>query len=207
MTQPIFLIGARGSGKTTVGQLLARARHYPFVDTDRWLQDTAQMTVATIVEQEGWQQFRLRESQALEAVTQPETVIATGGGIVLAEHNRLFMRQHGVVIYLCAPAAILAARLEAFPDEGLRPTLTGKPISEEVREVLERRDALYREAAHHIVDAARPAEEVVSAIQILLRSGDVSQDYIYSSSADEDTLCQQDPHIREKPESSPLKRA
>jgi shikimate kinase len=207
MTQPIFLIGARGSGKTTVGQLLARARQYPFVDTDRWLQDAAQMTVATIVEQEGWEQFRARESQALEAVTQPETVIATGGGIVLAERNRQFMRQHGIVIYLSAPAETLAARLEAFPDEGLRPTLTGKPISEEVREVLEQRDALYRQAAHHIVDATRPADDVVSAIQILLRIADVSQGYTHSSTADKDTLCQQDLPIREKPESSPLKRA
>lgn len=207
MTQPIFLIGARGSGKTTVGQLLARARQYPFVDTDRWLQDAAQMTVATIVEQEGWEQFRARESQALEAVTQPETVIATGGGIVLAERNRQFMRQHGIVIYLSASAETLAARLEAFPDEGLRPTLTGKPISEEVREVLEQRDALYRQAAHHIVDATRPADDVVSAIQILLRFADVSQGYTHSSTADKDTLCQQDLPIREKPESSPLKRA
>lgn len=207
MTQPIFLIGARGSGKTTVGQLLARARQYPFVDTDRWLQDAAQMTVATIVEQEGWAQFRARESQALEAVTQPERVIATGGGIVLAERNRQFMRQKGIVIYLSAPATTLAARLEAFPDEGLRPTLTGKPISEEVREVLEQRDVLYREAAHHVVDATRSADEVVSAIQILLRFTDVSQGYTHSSSADKDTLCQQDLPIREKPESSPLKRA
>lgn len=207
MTQPIFLIGARGSGKTTVGQLLARTRQYPFVDTDRWLQDAAQMSVATIVEQEGWEQFRARESQALEAATQPETVIATGGGIVLAERNRQFMRQHGIVIYLSAPAETLAARLEAFPDEGLRPTLTGKPISEEVREVLEQRDALYREAAHHIVDATRPAEDVVSAIQTLLRFADVSQGYTHSSPADKDTLCQQDLPIREKPESSPLKRA
>lgn len=174
MTQPIFLIGARGSGKTTVGQLLAHACHYPFVDTDRWLQDKAQMTVATIVEQEGWEQFRARESQALQAVTQPETVIATGGGIVLAESNRQFMRSQGVVIYLCAAAPVLARRLEAVPEEGLRPTLTGKPVSEEVREVLEQRDALYREAAHHIVDAARPADEVVEAILAALRFANAS---------------------------------
>lgn len=207
MTRPIFLIGARGSGKTTVGQLLARARHYLFIDTDRWLQDNAQMTVATIVEQEGWDRFRARESEALQAVTKPGTVIATGGGIVLAESNRLFMQEHGEVIYLCAPASTLAQRLEVSPEEGLRPTLTGKPISEEVREVLEQRNGLYLEAAHHVVDAARPAVDVVEAIQTVLHIANVSQVYIHSSSADKDTLYRQVPTGREKPVSSPSKRA
>lgn len=174
MTQPIFLIGARGSGKTTVGQLLAQVRQYPCIDTDRWLQDKAQMTVAAIVGREGWEGFRARESEALQAVTQPEAIIATGGGIVLAESNRQFMREQGIVIYLCAPAATLVQRLEAFPEEGLRPTLTGKSVSEEVREVLEQRDVLYRDAAHYIVDAACPVEEVVENILAVLRFANVS---------------------------------
>ncbi|MQK22003.1 AAA family ATPase, partial [Escherichia coli] len=54
MTLPIFLIGPRGCGKTTIGHALARARHYQFTDTDHALQEREQRTVATIVEQEGW---------------------------------------------------------------------------------------------------------------------------------------------------------
>ena len=54
MTQPIFLIGPRGCGKTTVGHALARARHFQFSDTDHRLQAHEQRTVAEIVQAEGW---------------------------------------------------------------------------------------------------------------------------------------------------------
>ncbi len=169
MTLPIFLIGARGCGKTTVGRALAQAQGCQFIDTDFWLQEHAQQTIAAIVEQVGWEGFRARESAALEAVSAPSRVVATGGGIVLKESNRHFMRENGVVVYLCAPVDVLADRLVAFPQEGQRPTLTGKPISEEVSEVLALRDALYREAAHHVVDAAQAPEKVVSDIEAALK--------------------------------------
>lgn len=171
MTQPIFLIGARGCGKTTIGRRLSEACQYQFIDTDQILQQRAQMTVADIVANEGWSGFRARETQTLQAVTAAQHVIATGGGIILAPVNREFMRQNGVVIYLKAPVSVLAGRLEAFPEESQRPTLTGKPIAEEVREVLAQRDALYREAAHTIVDAANEPDEVVTQILAALAAG------------------------------------
>ncbi|MGL5967092.1 MAG: shikimate kinase AroL [Kluyvera sp.] len=164
MTQPIFLIGARGCGKTTIGQALTHACHFRFVDTDLALQQQAGMSVAEIVAAEGWPGFRARETQTLKSVTQPGTVVATGGGIILAAENRAFMRQNGIVVYLDAPVAILARRLEAFPEAEQRPTLTGKPISEEVAEVLAQRDALYRETAHYIVDASATPDQVVTLI-------------------------------------------
>ncbi len=122
------------------------------------------MSVADIVEKEGWGGFRARETAALEAVSAPSTVVATGGGIILTEYNRRYMHRVGVVIYLCAPVSTLVNRLEAEPEADLRPTLTGKPLSEEVREVLEQRDALYRETAHYIIDATKAPAQVVSEI-------------------------------------------
>lgn len=106
MIQPLFLVGPRGCGKTTVGKALADALERRFVDTDQWLQANVQMTVADIVEREGWAGFRAREAAALEAVTAPATVVATGGGIILAEQNRHFMRNNGIVIYLSAPVDV-----------------------------------------------------------------------------------------------------
>lgn len=164
ITQPIFLIGARGCGKTTVGQKLAEACHFAFIDTDIFLQQHAQKSIADIVAKEGWPAFRALETQTLQNVTAPQTVIATGGGIILAPVNRDYLRDNGIVIYLKAPVAVLAGRLEAFPEESQRPTLTGKPISEEVREVLAQRDALYRETAHFTVDAACEPDDVVAQI-------------------------------------------
>lgn len=164
MTQPLFLVGPRGCGKTTTGMALAKAIDFRFVDTDRWLQSHVQMTVAEIVEREGWEGFRAQETAALQAVTAPATVVATGGGIILTEYNREYMRSSGSVIYLRAPVSVLVNRLQAAPEEGLRPTLTGKPLTEEVREVLEQRDALYRETAHYIVDATQQPSQVVGEI-------------------------------------------
>ena len=110
MTQPLFLIGPRGCGKTTVGMALADSLNRRFVDTDQWLQSQLNMTVAEIVEREEWAGFRARETAALEAVTAPSTVIATGGGIILTEFNRHFMQNNGIVVYLCAPVSVLVNR-------------------------------------------------------------------------------------------------
>ena len=164
MNQPIFMIGARGAGKTTVGSALAQALGFKFVDTDSYLLQTSNLSVAEIVEREGWEGFRRRETQALESTSAPQTVVATGGGIVLAAENRAFMRRTGTVIYLRSPAATLAQRLEESPLEDQRPTLTGKPITEEMLEVLNERENLYQEAAHIVIDGTRDPASIVDAI-------------------------------------------
>jgi len=164
MSLPIYLIGARGCGKTTVGEALAQALGYVFCDTDYYLRQLSGKTVAEIVAEEGWPGFRRRESASLVAVTENNKVIATGGGMVLAEENRRFMRDNGQVIYLDAPADVLAARIDAYPENGQRPTLTGRPIAEEMAEVLAARDGIYRQTAHHIVDAMQEPEDVVRQI-------------------------------------------
>ncbi|WP_338561540.1 shikimate kinase AroL [Erwinia sp. E_sp_B04_7] len=168
MSLPLYLIGARGCGKTTVGQALAVASGYAFSDTDRHLQLTTQRTVADIVSAEGWEGFRQRETHSLKAVTAPATVVATGGGMVLAAENRAFMRENGRVIYLKADAAVLASRLEAYPEEDQRPTLTGRPIADEMVEVLAARDALYQQTAHYVINAMQRPEKVVEEIIALL---------------------------------------
>ena len=164
MSLPIYLIGARGCGKTTIGQVLARTLGYTFCDTDHYLQQTAECSVAEIVAREGWESFRTRETEALRAVTAPATVIATGGGMVLAEVNRHFMRERGHVIWLSAPAEALAKRLQQQPETAQRPTLTGQPIAEEMDEVLRLRAPLYQQAAHYRVDAMQPPEQVAEEI-------------------------------------------
>ena len=164
MRHTIYLVGARAAGKTTFGGALARQLGCNYVDTDIHLRETTGETVAD----EGWDGFRKRESAVLRAVTAPGTVIATGGGMVLAEENRRFMRKNGIVLYLSAPAEVLASRLQANPNAAQRPTLTGKSIAEEVAEVLAAREPLYRETATHILNAAAtPKELLAEALAIL----------------------------------------
>ena len=168
MAHTIYLIGARAAGKTTFGGALARRLGCSYVDTDIYLFETTGETVADIVDREGWEGFRTRESDVLRAVTAPGTVIATGGGMVLAEENRRFMRENGIVLYLSAPADVLAARLQAAPNAAQRPTLTGKSIVEEVSDILAARETLYRDAATHILNAAAsPRELLEEALSVL----------------------------------------
>ncbi len=174
MSLPVYLIGARGCGKTTVGQALALALGYTFCDTDHYLQQISARTVAEIVAQQGWQGFRLRESDALKALTQPQVVIATGGGMVLTPENCHFMRQQGQVFYLNAQASVLEQRIIAQPEKQQRPSLTGRPIAEEVSEVLEARDALYRQTAHHIIDGMQPPAAVVQQVLNVLMAARAS---------------------------------
>ncbi len=168
MPSSIFLVGARASGKTTIGRALAEVLNYTFVDTDLFMQENSHLSVSEVVDREGWEGFRRRESAALHAVTAPETVIATGGGMVLSAANREYMRANGTVFYLCVPAAVMAARLEADPNNAQRPTLTGRSIVDEVNEVLAAREALYLETAHHVLDAVAPVDEVLNqALELL----------------------------------------
>ncbi|OCG03924.1 shikimate kinase AroL [Gilliamella sp. wkB112] len=168
MNETIFLVGARAAGKTTMGKMLANKLSFSFIDTDCHLLETTQKTVAEIVEKEGWEGFRARESQILVDTTKPNRVIATGGGMVLAEHNRNFMKQNGTVIFLSAPAATLAARLMKDPNIAQRPSLTGLSIVDEMEKVLADRLPLYHDAAHYVVDVNQDENLILAQIIELL---------------------------------------
>lgn len=167
----IFLVGARAAGKTTIGRRLARELAMDFVDTDVYMGEIHHLSIAEIVAKEGWDGFRRKESAALREVTAPGRVIATGGGMVLAEPNRDFMRARGLVFYLAAPAEVLGARLAADPQAAQRPSLTARSAVEEVALVLSEREQLYRGSAHHVINAAAPLETVVETILTRLKDG------------------------------------
>ena len=170
MNNTIFLVGARAAGKTTMGKMLANKLSFSFIDTDCHLLETTQKTVAEIVEKEGWEGFRARESQILIDTTKPNRVIATGGGMVLADHNRKFMRQNGTVIFLSATAATLAARLMKDPNVAQRPSLTGLSIVDEMEKVLADRLPLYHDAAHHIVNVEQDEALILNNILHMLQN-------------------------------------
>ncbi len=172
MKKTIFLIGPRAAGKTTLGAALAQALGLEFADIDVILQQEAQASVAELVEREGWPAFRRLESLLLQRRAGPGTVVATGGGAVLAQENREFMRKSGLTFYLRAPADVLVGRLLADPDPAQRPSLTGRGLLEEVAAVLEERTPLYTDAADFILDAAAAPEAVLKeALAVLKKSG------------------------------------
>jgi shikimate kinase len=157
----IFLIGARASGKSTLGRQLAAELQLAFVDTDQHIRSAAGMELDELVAQNGWPAFRARESATLRECAQPRTVVATGGGMTLDPRNRAFMRATGTVFFLDVPARQLSSRLAEDPRPEQRPSLTGLPLAEEIARVLAEREPLYRAAAHHTINAARPLPELV----------------------------------------------
>lgn len=169
---PIFLVGPRCSGKTTLAGLLSRRFDLTCLDTDVLIREEAGFGVPDIVAREGWAGFRQRESRALAKAARPGAVIATGGGMVLAPENRSFMRSSGLVIYLAAPAPALGRRLCYDGGASSRPSLTGMDPAEEMAAVLAEREPLYRECAHHVVDASLLPEQVLEAVSRLLCEAD-----------------------------------
>jgi shikimate kinase len=157
----VFLIGPRACGKTSVGRALAHRLGRTFTDTDHVVMDAMGTTIADYVAAHGWDAFRDRETESLERAAEGGGVVGCGGGIVLRERNREILKG-GVVLYLHASVETLAARLARDPDEAQRPSLTGKPLADEVREVLAQRAPLY-EACADIVLPEGPLDAVVDA--------------------------------------------
>ena len=162
----IFLVGARASGKSTVGQLLAERCGLNFVDMDDCLARAQGLNIAEIVARDGWDIFRQKESEMLSQIieNQAGAVVATGGGVVMAERNRALMWKNGLIFYLSASPEILADRMANDPRGDMRPSLTGKPVLEEMGEILVEREGRYRATAHQTIDAAVEPDAVAATI-------------------------------------------
>ncbi|MBS3935792.1 MAG: shikimate kinase [Sulfuritalea sp.] len=152
-----------GAGKTTLGKRLARECQLEFVDLDHEIERRTGVSVATVFEIEGEAGFRQRETQLLaEVACGKGCVVATGGGIVLSPINRARLLACASVVYLHAPAALLHARTH---NDRSRPLLQVDDPQARIRQLVERRDPLYREVADLVVEAGRDTAAVAHEIK------------------------------------------
>ncbi|MCS7161318.1 MAG: shikimate kinase, partial [Gemmatales bacterium] len=137
----IFLLGLRGTGKSTIAPLLAERLAWNWCDMDAELERRAGQSVREMFARLGESGFRQRESDLLREICSLEqVVVATGGGIVLKEENRRMLRQTGTCIWLRASLPVLVARLHNDPRSAtLRPALTDLPLAEEMALLLTER--------------------------------------------------------------------
>lgn len=180
----VFLYGPPGSGKSTIGNILARRLDLPFVDLDTVITRTAGQTIPEIFACEGEAGFRARETAALKAViVSPSAVVGLGGGALLTPGNRAMAENAGDILFLDADAATLQARVSRTPgtrpllrtpdDECRQPPQAGQ--AKPVAQLLQERAAHYASFPRRVKVSDRPPEETaddaLAALGILRVSG------------------------------------
>lgn len=150
----VWLIGMMGTGKTTVGAVIAERLALPLIDTDAEVMTATGRTIPELFA-ESEESFRSVESSVITALADgPPSVISTGGGVILDPANVAAMRSTGQVVLLEASPADLASRLDI---DGTRPLLEGR---EDIERIAQERSARYRSASHHrlTTDDRSPSE-------------------------------------------------
>ncbi len=153
-----------GSGKTTIGRALAKKLNMRFVDSDHEVEARTGVSIPVIFDIEGETSFRQREADVIRDLTsQQGIVLATGGGAVLNEQNRHYLRTRGTVIYLRASVAHILQRTSHDKNRPLLRTVDPRKVLEELSA---QRDPLYHQVAHVIVETGKP--NVAHLIQTIL---------------------------------------
>lgn len=156
----VFLVGPMGAGKTTIGRHVATLMHKRFLDADQEIEKRTGVTIPVIFEIEGESGFRRRESMVVDELTrEQDIVLATGGGVVLLEENRLVLKQRGTVVYLQADLETLMERTRRDRN---RPLLQTEDPRAKIVELLRQREPIYRQIADVVVDTGQRAPSSVA---------------------------------------------
>ena len=177
----LFLIGFSGSGKSTIGPLLARRLKAKFFDTDTMIENETGSKISELFRRDGEARFRKLERQTIKTVLQSRTkhkVIALGGGAFANSSNRALIMKSGVVVYLSCPVLELYRRLRLNSD---RPLLNVRPAHGEtmrqaklrkIRTLLNQRKNSYGRAHIKVSTANKTTRECVSEVYRKVRGGD-----------------------------------
>ncbi len=164
-TPGIYLTGFMGTGKSTIGRMLADRLGWDFVDLDAAIEAAEQTTIAQLFETQGEPEFRRIEREMLKKIVQRiergmPSVVALGGGTFVQEQNASLVNEHGISVWLDCPVEILHARI----DEAESRPLARDP--ERFRSLYHERQAAYGRANHRVSSDCE-WEEAVDAILAL----------------------------------------
>jgi len=157
-----------GTGKTSVGKALAEALGYEYIDTDDLVEETAGKKITRIFGEDGEDEFRRLESEAVAKLTDHKrTVFAVGGGATIRPDNRSSLRKAGVVVSLKASPEEIYQRVK---HEGHRPLLGSGDLRVQIRKLLDGRKGIYDDADYIIDTTTLTVDEVVDkCIDLLAR--------------------------------------
>ena len=142
----IILIGPMGSGKTSIGKKLSKMMKFDFVDTDSIIEKKTGVDIPTIFEHEGEQGFRTRETKILKEISNVNnTVIGTGGGIIISADNRRIIKNLGFVVHLTANIKELVYRTEHDKN---RPLINNVDAENKITTLLKERKDYYEKSSN-----------------------------------------------------------
>jgi shikimate kinase len=165
----LFITGFPCTGKSTLEQMLATRRGMSSVDLDKYIEEQENMPVPQIFKQLGETKFREMESLYLQEAAPKFDIIACGGGTVLAEKNRNFMKGHGKTLLLVATSTEIIAR---FAESHIRPLMGLAPKDKDIKKLLFARAYAYTQADFVIDTTGLSAGEVCSRAEEILYGHD-----------------------------------
>lgn len=145
-----------GTGKSTVGQIVADALGMTFIDTDTLIETRAGRSIPAIFAARGEAAFRAMERDVcVELTAQHGHVIATGGGMLIDPQNRAALERNGLIVCLWASPDAIESRLA---------DTSGRPLAPAWRTLLEQRTPIYRQLPHHIYTTGRTPEDTAQEV-------------------------------------------
>lgn len=148
----IFIVGAMGSGKSSIGKLLAQSCQMQFLDTDYEIEQNSKYDITTIFEKFGEEEFRNKETGLLESLSGVENhIIATGGGIILKQENIDIMKKMGLIVFLDIN---LQAQIKRVKYRKHRPLLKNTDLEKKLKDLKSKRDPIYNTISDYIIDVS-----------------------------------------------------
>jgi shikimate kinase len=168
-TRNIVLTGFMGTGKSTVGRMLAKRLKYRFVDTDVLIESRQNRSVAQIFEQSGEAVFRaLEKATAAELAGREQLVISTGGKMLLDPDNLRELSRNGRVFCLVADPDEIVRRLSRSHARNKRPLLAAPDPEGAIRELLQQRAEAYRQFEQIDTTGKSPAQITRQLLELFL---------------------------------------
>ena len=163
----IFIIGSMGSGKTSIGKMLAKNNNLSFLDTDHEIIRDCGYSIPDIFKEFGEEHFRDLETEQLRKMNSIENhVISTGGGIILRDDNKKLMKDLGIIIFLDIN---INSQIDRVKNRKNRPLLNNKSLKDNLLSLKKIRDPIYKKISNYIIDVSgKERDQVINEIQKII---------------------------------------